>query len=222
MRGNQRPATAHGTPLLTQGACLVSGSSKLPPTVLRLQVASWPLFARSRPNWTNMLLLLTLGADRKPNPPNDNGRFATSHDSGWMSAPKIRVRHSFKEAVWFTAYSSVCAEEICPGASTIEKQQPSSLQILDRRDPLQQLPMTRWSWCCTFSWVPERNSQNLHTLLRRRKTAVHRRTVARTSGRRTTVLGRYPHREVSSVAIVVAKRQPLGQPHVARLSSKPV
>ena len=53
--------------------------------------------------------LLTLGADRKPNPPNDNGRFATSHDSGGMSAPKIRVRHSFKEAVWFTAYSSVCA-----------------------------------------------------------------------------------------------------------------
>ena len=55
--------------------------------------------------------LLTLGADRKPNPPNDNGRFATSHDSGEMSAPKIRVRHSFKEAVWFTAYSSVCAGE---------------------------------------------------------------------------------------------------------------
>ena len=53
--------------------------------------------------------LLTLCADRKPNPPNDNGRFATSHDSEWMSAPKIRVRHSFKEAVWFTAYSSVCA-----------------------------------------------------------------------------------------------------------------
>ena len=46
-----------------------------------------------------------------------------------MSAPKIRVRHSFKEAVWFTAYSSVCAggngsqEEICPGAGKATAQQ---------------------------------------------------------------------------------------------------
>ena len=54
--------------------------------------------------------------------------------------------------------------------------------------------------------------------------AVHRREVVRTSGRRTTLLGRYPHHEESSVcmAIVVAKRQPPGQPHVAHTSSKPV
>ena len=76
-----------------------------PPTVLRLQVASWPWFAQLDQH----AALLILGSDRKPNPPNDNGKFATSHDSWEMSAPKIRVRHSFKETVWFTTYSSVCA-----------------------------------------------------------------------------------------------------------------
>ena len=56
------------------------------------------------------------------------------------------------------------------------------------------------------------------------KTKSGTRDCARTSGRRTTLLGRYPHHEESSVrmAIVVAQRQPPGQPHVAHASSKPV
>ena len=64
------------------------------------------------------------------------------------------------------------------------------------------------------AWQPE----GLKVLGSHRVSAVHHREVARTSGRRTTLLGRHPHRKESSVrmAIVVAKRQHPGQKHTLR------
>ena len=85
---NQRPATALGTPLLTQGACLVPGSSTLPPTVLRLQVASWPWSARTRSNWTNMLLYSPWVLTASPTLPTTTGGLPPPMTQGGCPYPR--------------------------------------------------------------------------------------------------------------------------------------